>query len=94
MSPSCFRPWCAASRQRNGATKQGAFCGIVVGVLVVAVTTIMHSSVGQLLPFLPDTLKDVNIGFIALTLNVIVFAIVKCIDAAASASEKSHAPMH
>jgi SSS family solute:Na+ symporter len=64
---------------RNRATKQGAFCGIVVGVAVVAVTTIMHLSVGQLLPFLPDALKDVNIGFIALTLNVIVFGIVSAL---------------
>ncbi|HVE06538.1 MAG TPA: sodium:solute symporter [Paraburkholderia sp.] len=64
---------------RNRATKQGAFCGIAVGVLVVATTTIMHLSVGQLLPFLPDALKDVNIGFVALTLNVIVFAIVSAL---------------
>src|SRR6202012_1538637 len=28
--------------QRNRATKQGAFCGIVVGVAVVAATTLMH----------------------------------------------------
>ncbi|GAB7524482.1 sodium:solute symporter family protein [Paraburkholderia sp. 2C] len=64
---------------RNRVTKQGAFCGIAVGVLVVTVTTSMHLSVGQLLPFLPDTLKDVNIGFVALTLNVIVLAIVSAV---------------
>jgi solute:Na+ symporter, SSS family len=64
---------------RNRVTKQGAFCGIAVGVLVVTVTTLMHLSVGQLLPFLPDTLKDVNIGFVALTLNVIVLAIVSAV---------------
>jgi solute:Na+ symporter, SSS family len=64
---------------RNRVTKQGAFCGIAVGVLVVTVTTLMHVSVGQLLPFLPDTLKDVNIGFVALTLNVIVLAIVSAV---------------
>ncbi|MGH8780284.1 sodium:solute symporter family protein [Paraburkholderia sp.] len=61
---------------RNRATKQGAFCGIVAGVAVVSVTTLMHLSVAQLLPFLPDTLKDVNIGFLALAVNVIVFAVV------------------
>ncbi|HEY4353692.1 MAG TPA: sodium:solute symporter [Paraburkholderia sp.] len=64
---------------RNRVTKQGAFCGIAVGVLVVTVTTLMHLSVGQLLPFLPDTLKDVNIGFVALTLNVIVLAMVSAV---------------
>jgi SSS family solute:Na+ symporter len=64
---------------RNRVTKQGAFCGIAVGVLVVTATSLMHLSVGQLLPFLPDTLKDVNIGFVALTLNVIVLAIVSAV---------------
>ncbi|HEY3598545.1 MAG TPA: sodium:solute symporter [Paraburkholderia sp.] len=75
----------------NRATKQGAFCGITVGVLVVAITTIMHVSVGQLLPFLPDTLKDVNIGFVALTLNVVVFAVVSAITRPRSQTEQSHA---
>ena len=64
---------------RNRATKQGAFCGIVVGVAIVAVTTLMHLSVGQLLPFLPEPLKDVNIGFIALAMNVIVFVVVSAL---------------
>jgi solute:Na+ symporter, SSS family len=64
---------------RNRATKQGAFCGIVVGVAVVAATTLMHLSVAQLMPFLPDALKDVNIGFLALALNVIVFAVVSAL---------------
>jgi SSS family solute:Na+ symporter len=63
----------------NRATKQGAFCGILSGVLVVAVTTSMHLSVGQLFPFLPDGAKDVNIGFVALTLNIIVFALVSAV---------------
>jgi solute:Na+ symporter, SSS family len=78
---------------RNRATKQGAFCGIAVGVLVVAVTTIMHLGVGQLLPFLPDALKDVNIGFVALTLNVIVFAIVSALTQPQprAQAEQSHA---
>ncbi len=79
---------------RNRATKQGAFCGIAVGVLVVAVTTIMHLSVGQLLPFLPDTLKDVNIGFVALTLNVIVFAAVSAVTQPHAQADQSHAPTH
>jgi SSS family solute:Na+ symporter len=63
-------------RPNHRATKEGAFCGILAGVAVVAVTTSMHLSVGQLMPFLPDALKDVNIGFLALAVNVIVFAAV------------------
>jgi solute:Na+ symporter, SSS family len=64
---------------RNRATKQGAMCGIVAGVLVVATTTLMHTGIGQLFPFLPDMLKDVNIGFLALALNVVVFVVVSAL---------------
>lgn len=64
---------------RNRATKQGAFCGILAGVAVVAVTTMMHLSIGQLMPFLSDALKDVNIGFLALAVNVVVFAVVSAV---------------
>jgi solute:Na+ symporter, SSS family len=48
-------------------------------------------SVAQLLPFLPDALKDVNIGFVALTLNVIVFAIVSALTQPHAQAEQSHA---
>ncbi|MFC0397432.1 sodium:solute symporter family protein [Paraburkholderia rhizosphaerae] len=75
----------------NRVTKQGAFCGIAVGVLVVAATSVMHLSVGQLLPFLPDMLKDVNIGFLALTLNVIVLAIVSAVTQTQLHAEQSGA---
>ena len=64
---------------RNRATRQGAFCGILAGVAVVAVTTIFKMSVGQLMPFLPDALKDVNIGFVALAVNVVVFVVVSAV---------------
>jgi SSS family solute:Na+ symporter len=83
---------CSLSRH-NRATKQGAFCGILAGVLVVAVTTLMHLSVGQLFPFLPDTAKDVNIGFVALALNIIVFVVVSAVTQPRS-SGQSHAQTH
>ena len=63
----------------NRATKQGAFCGIVAGVAVVTLTTTLHWSVAQLMPFLPDTLKDVNIGFLALAVNMVVFVVVSAV---------------
>jgi SSS family solute:Na+ symporter len=78
---------------RNRATKQGAFCGILAGVAVVAVTTLMHLSMGQLFPFLPDAAKDVNIGFIALALNIIVFVVVSAVTQPRS-SEQPHAQTH
>ncbi|HEV3105966.1 MAG TPA: sodium:solute symporter, partial [Trinickia sp.] len=64
---------------RNRVTKQGAFAGIVAGVAVVAVTTLTHASIGQWFPFLPDKLKDVNVGLLALTLNVVVLVIVSAL---------------
>ena len=61
---------------RNWVTKQGAFAGIVAGVAVVAYTTLAHASIAQWFPFLPDKLKDVNIGLVALALNIVVLVVV------------------
>ena len=69
----------ASLMQRSRATKQGAMGGIIAGVAVVVVTTTMHLSIGQMFPFLPDAAKDVNIGFLALALNIIVFVVVSAI---------------
>ncbi|CAG4888796.1 sodium:solute symporter family protein [Paraburkholderia saeva] len=80
--------------KRNRATKQGAFCGILAGVFVVALTTTLHLSVAQLFPYLPDSLKDVNIGFLALAVNVIVFAIVSAMTQPHASTEPSHARQH
>jgi SSS family solute:Na+ symporter len=66
----------ASLMKRRRATKQGAMCGIVAGVAVVVVTTVMHLTIGQMFPFLPDALKDVNIGFLALALNIVVLVVV------------------
>ena len=63
----------------NRVTKQGAFAGIVAGVAVVAATTLTHATVAQLMPFLPEKLKDINIGLIALALNVVVLFIVSAL---------------
>ena len=64
---------------RKWVTKQGAFAGIVAGVAVVAYTTLTHASIGQWFPFLPDKLKDVNIGLVALALNVVVLVAVSAV---------------
>jgi SSS family solute:Na+ symporter len=59
-----------------GATRQGAMAGIVVGVGVAAWLTFSHSTVGSLMPFLPQAIKDLNVGIIALIANVVVLAVV------------------
>ena len=49
---------------------EGAFAGIVVGVAVVMLTTITKASLATLAPGLPQGLLDLNIGVVALALNV------------------------
>jgi solute:Na+ symporter, SSS family len=60
--------------RNNPVTKSGAFAGIVVGVAAVAWVTLKHSPLGTLLPFLPSDMNDINVGFVALGLNVLVTA--------------------
>ncbi|AKJ68751.1 sodium:solute symporter [Pandoraea thiooxydans] len=62
--------------KNNKVTKQGAFCGILVGVLAVVGISLTHSTIGKLLPFLPESLHDINVGFVALILNVVVTIVV------------------
>jgi SSS family solute:Na+ symporter len=76
--------------QRSRATKQGAMCGIVAGVAVVVVTTTMHLSIGQMFPVLPDAMKDINIGFLALALNIIVFVVVSALTQPRMAGGTAH----
>lgn len=61
---------------RNPMSKQGAFCGILAGVIAVAAVTLTKSTVAGLFPFLPQALQDLNVGMVALLLNVLVTAIV------------------
>ncbi|HQT79691.1 MAG TPA: sodium:solute symporter family protein, partial [Rhodopila sp.] len=60
----------------NPVTKQGAFAGIVVGVATVAAINLSHSSMASLFPGLPEVLRDLNIGIVALVLNVVALTIV------------------
>jgi solute:Na+ symporter, SSS family len=60
--------------RNNPATKTGVFCGIVVGVATVAAINLSHSTIKSLLPFLPIEMNDINVGFVALLLNLIVTA--------------------
>ncbi|MFC5431687.1 sodium:solute symporter [Paraburkholderia denitrificans] len=78
----------------NRATKQGAFCGILAGVAVVVVTTLLHVSVAQLIPFAPDALKDINIGFLALGVNVVVLAAVSALTQPHTHADHEHARAH
>jgi SSS family solute:Na+ symporter len=63
----------------NPVTKQGAFAGILVGVGTVAYTTLTHSTVATLFPALPEALRDLNIGIVAMVLNIVALALVSAL---------------
>jgi len=62
--------------KHNPITRQGAFCGILVGVIIVAVITLTKSTIAQLFPFLPEPMQDLNIGLVALIFNVCTMGLV------------------
>lgn len=63
----------------NPVTKEGALAGICVGVATVAATSLTHTSVAALFPELPETLRDLNIGIVALVLNLVALAVVSAL---------------
>jgi SSS family solute:Na+ symporter len=63
-------------RERNPVTKEGVFAGIVAGDVTVAYFSLGHETIGKLLPGLPDMAKDINVGVVALLVNLVVLAVV------------------
>ncbi len=63
-------------RRHNPVTKEGAFVGICVGVITVAVITSLGTSLGKIAPGAPQAFQDLNIGIVALGLNIIATAVV------------------
>ena len=70
--------------RRNPVTRVGAFCGILAGVCAVAAISLSGSTIGGLFPFLPDPLKDLNVGLVALLLNIVVTALVSVLTRSGS----------
>ncbi len=64
---------------RNPVTAAGAFAGILAGVATVAATVLTHTTTAALLPFLPPALQDLNIGIVALVINVLATACVSAV---------------
>lgn len=73
--------------KNNFVTKYGAFAGMATGVATVAYVTITENSVGTLLPFLPQIIKDLNVGVIALIINLFFLVVVSLIT---QRKDKSH----
>ncbi|MBV1707675.1 MAG: sodium:solute symporter family protein [Hyphomicrobiales bacterium] len=76
-----FPPLVASFFPQTGVTKQGAIAGITAGVLVSAWLTFTGQSVGKLMPFLPQAIKDFNVGIIALVLNIVIMFAVSALTA-------------
>lgn len=66
----------ASLMARNPLSKQGAAAGIVVGVGAVAATALGGHTMATLFPGLPGPVQDLNIGIVALALNVAVAMVV------------------
>jgi solute:Na+ symporter, SSS family len=66
----------ASLTPNNPLTKAGAFAGILAGVATVVTVTLTHSTIGTLAPFLPPVMNDINVGFVALILNIVVAGVV------------------
>ena len=56
----------------NPLTRAGAMAGILAGVAAVAVTVVGGYTLAKLLPGLPEPVQDLNIGVVALALNLAV----------------------
>jgi solute:Na+ symporter, SSS family len=64
----------ASLSRNNPVTKEGAFAGILIGVLAVAAITGTGTSLASLAPGAPEAFRDLNVGIVALALNLAVTA--------------------
>jgi SSS family solute:Na+ symporter len=66
----------ASLMARNHATAAGAFAGILTGVVITTILTFTKTTIGSLFPALPEVIRDLNVGIIALIGNVVVMVVV------------------
>jgi len=62
-------------------TKWGAFAGIAAGVATVVYLSLAHQTMGTLFPALPEMVRDLNVGIVALIVNLIALGIVSALTA-------------
>ena len=75
---------------RNIVTKEGAIAGILAGVATVAIVTSTHTTLGKLFPALPHEIQDLNIGIVALVVNIVVLVAVSLLAQAARTTAQPH----
>ena len=64
----------------NPTTPAGAFAGILVGAVVAAVLSFTHATIGSLFPVLPEAIRDLNVGIIALAANIAALVAVSALS--------------
>ncbi|MCP1122664.1 sodium:solute symporter [Bacillus sp. 3103sda1] len=72
LAPAFF----ASLMRKNFVTKHGAFAGIITGGLLVSIMDLGNIKIDQMFPHLPQAIKDLNEGIIALFVNIVVLVIV------------------
>lgn len=76
MVTQLFPPLIAALWKGRAASAPAAIAGIVAGEIAVAVLTLSKSTLATLLPSFPHAITDLNIGVVALTVNVLAMVVV------------------
>lgn len=65
--------------KNNFITKQGAFTGILLGESIVIYTTASNTTMATLFPTMPSFIQDINMGVIALLINIVSMVVVSAI---------------
>ncbi|HUB16979.1 MAG TPA: sodium:solute symporter [Acetobacteraceae bacterium] len=68
----------------NRLSAMAAMAGILVGIATVAATVLTHSTMATLFPSLPEAVRDLNVGIVALGLNIVATALVAAVTSPAS----------
>ncbi|WP_257350977.1 sodium:solute symporter family protein [Pseudalkalibacillus decolorationis] len=58
--------------KKNPVTVQGAFAGMIVGILLVIYSTTSDTTLATLFPSLPHVIKDLDVGLSVLLINIAV----------------------
>jgi SSS family solute:Na+ symporter len=75
--------------RNNWVTREGAAAGIVAGVATVAAVSLTHTTIGTLFPSLPAEIKELNVGIVALAVNIAVMIAVSAGTKLASTRNRS-----
>jgi SSS family solute:Na+ symporter len=65
--------------KNNFVTKAGASLGMISGVIAVAYMTLTQATIATLFPSLPQVMKNLNSGIIALLINVVITVIISLV---------------